>query len=149
MKTVLLVDDSRFQRVANERLLMKAGYRVVAANDGESGFSLACSSPPDLILLDMLLPKISGLEVLRALQRDPKTRSIPVLVLSSLAKKGEDKLMRDGATAYFEKSRLGQCDGPEALLKIVQTILGTDVCSDSRRVAKEREVLAVNIRVEG
>jgi len=126
LKTILLIDDSKFQRVANERLLTKAGYQVFTAGDGEAGLALACSSNFDLIVLDMLLPKISGPEVLKALQKNPKTRSVPVLVLSSLAQKNEERLKRDGATAYFEKSRLDLSNVGDPLLKIVQSILASD-----------------------
>jgi DNA-binding response OmpR family regulator len=63
---VLLIEDSKFQRIANGRALIRAGYDVVYAVDGEEGLSVAHENMPDLILLDMMLPKVSGLNVLRA-----------------------------------------------------------------------------------
>jgi CheY-like chemotaxis protein len=105
-----LVDDSKFQRRANESVLARAGYKVVTASDGEEALLIAHDRIPDLILLDMMLPKLGGPEVLRALKQNPVTASIPVIVLSGLAQKNEAKLMQEGATAYFEKSKLENGD---------------------------------------
>ena len=106
MKSILLVEDSKFLRLASERALTKAGYSVMSTDDGEQALRFAHEHTPDLILLDMLLPKLGGPEVLRALKKDPATKDIPVVVLSSLPQKNETRLKRDGATAYFEKSKL-------------------------------------------
>lgn len=103
---ILIVDDSRFFRLANERSLTKAGHRVISAGDGDEGLRLAREHMPDLIVLDMMLPILSGPSVLRALRKDPQTAFTPVIVLTSLPKTNEGKLIRDGATAYFEKSEL-------------------------------------------
>jgi CheY-like chemotaxis protein len=110
LKSILLVDDSKFQRLANEGVLARAGYKIVTASDGEEALVIAHDRIPDLILLDMMLPKLGGPEVLRALKKDPVTASIPVIVLSGLAQKNEAKLMQEGAAAYFEKSKLGNAD---------------------------------------
>ncbi len=123
MKSILLVDDSRFMRMANERSLARAGYSVVTASDGEEALRTARSRVPDLILLDMLLPKLGGPEVLRALRKDPVTASIPVIVLSSLPQTNEAKLMQEGATAYFEKSKLELGLNSELLVYIVKKTL--------------------------
>jgi DNA-binding response OmpR family regulator len=80
---ILIVDDSRFLRIANERALLKAGHTVITAADGEEGLRLAQERKPDLVVLDMLLPKLSGPEVLQALRKDAEA-SIPVMVLTSL-----------------------------------------------------------------
>lgn len=66
---ILIVDDSRFLRLANERALIKAGHNVITASDGEEGLRLARERKPDLVILDMMLPKLSGQDVLHALQR--------------------------------------------------------------------------------
>ena len=102
---ILIVNDSRLLRLSNERALVKAGHHVVAAEDGEQGLRLALEHKPDLVL-DMMLPKLSGPEVLRALRQNPDTASIPVLVLSGLPQCNENKLISEGATAYFQKSGL-------------------------------------------
>jgi two-component system chemotaxis response regulator CheY len=120
---ILIVDDSRFFRLANERALTKAGYQVISAGDGEEGLRLAREHRPDLIVLDMMLPLLGGPSVLRELRKDPQTFSIPVMVLSSLPKTNEGKLLRDGATAYFEKSGLMLDKGSEILVEEVQRML--------------------------
>src|ERR1041384_984730 len=121
--TILLVDDSRFQRLANERSLTRAGYSVVSASDGESALRIAHERPVDLILLDMMLPKLDGISVLRALKREASTTNIPVIVLSGLPQKNETKLIEEGASAYIEKSESLQGKGAEVLLKLVATTL--------------------------
>jgi CheY-like chemotaxis protein len=103
---VLIVEDSRFLRLATERALVRAGHVVITASDGEEGLRRAQESKPDLMVLDMLLPKLSGPDVLRALRQDPTTASIPVMVLTSLPQTNEQKLLGEGATAYFAKSEL-------------------------------------------
>jgi CheY-like chemotaxis protein len=125
MKSILLVEDSKFLRLAGERALTKAGYRVVSTADGEQGLRVAQEQTPDLILLDMLLPKLSGPDVLRALKRNPATATIPVIVLSSLSQKNETRLKRDGATAYFEKSALHLDQNVDALLEAVKGALAS------------------------
>jgi CheY-like chemotaxis protein len=109
--------------MANERALARAGYKVVTASDGEEALMIAHARIPDLILLDMLLPKLGGPEVLHALRKDPLTASIPVIVLSSLPQKNEAKLMKEGATAYFEKSKMELDQHAESLLHIVKIAL--------------------------
>src|SRR5258708_12508085 len=103
---VLLVEDSKFLRMATEHSLSKAGYLVSTAADGEEALQVANDKLPDIILLDMMLPKISGPNVLKALKENPATMHIPVIVLTSLSQKNEDKLLSEGAPAYFEKSAL-------------------------------------------
>jgi CheY-like chemotaxis protein len=103
--------------------LAKAGYQVVTAADGEEALRLANSIVPDLILLDMLLPKLGGPEVLQALRKNPITSPIPVVVLSSLPDSNAEKLKKDGAAAYFEKAKLGLDKGSEALVEIVRRTL--------------------------
>jgi CheY-like chemotaxis protein len=83
VKRVLLVEDDRFLRRACEASLSRWGLTVVCAQDGEEGLRLARTEPFDLILLDILMPKLTGLEVLRALKAGERTRDIPVLVLSN------------------------------------------------------------------
>lgn len=103
---ILIVEDSRFLRLANERALTKAGHNVICASDGEEGLRLALERQPDLIVLDMLLPKITGPDVLKAIRGNPEIGTTPVMVLTSLPQTNEDKLLKEGATAYFEKSLL-------------------------------------------
>jgi len=101
-------------------MLARSGYKIVTASDGEKALLIAHDRIPDLILLDMMLPKLGGLEVLRALKQDPVTASIPVIVLSGLAQINEAKLMQEGATAYFEKAKLENAD---VLIDLVKRLL--------------------------
>jgi CheY-like chemotaxis protein len=97
--TVLLVEDSKLQKLANERILHKGGYLVINAGDGEEAVRVAREKVPDLILLDMLLPKLSGREVLQALKQDPATARIPIIVLSSLPQCNEANWHKKGLRA--------------------------------------------------
>jgi CheY-like chemotaxis protein len=106
METILLVEDSKFLRVATERILTKAGYQVICAGDGDEALALAGSRLPDLIVLDMMLPKLSGPEVLRSLKKNDLTAHIPVIVLSSLSQNNGPKLVQEGADAFIEKGSL-------------------------------------------
>jgi CheY-like chemotaxis protein len=122
-QSILLVDDSKFLRRANELALIKAGYSVFSAGDGEEGLRVAREKTPDLIILDMMLPKLSGLQLLEALKKDAATQHIPVIVLSSLPQKNEQKLKQCGAAAYFEKASLGVENGSTGLIRAVESVL--------------------------
>jgi CheY-like chemotaxis protein len=122
MKTVLVVDDSRFFRTATERALVKAGYSVISAADGEEAVRVAREKLPSLILLDMLLPKIDGPGVLRQLKNEPSTANIPVLVLTALSQRNEEKLVKDGAAGFLEKDQLTK--DPQPLLQAIARLLG-------------------------
>lgn len=123
LKSILLVEDSRFLRMAIEQVLVRAGYKVLTASDGEDALRIAYSRIPHLIVLDMLLPKLGGPEVLQALKGSALTAHIPVIVLSSLSQKNEAKLKQAGAVAYFEKSKLELDQHSESLLQIVKRTL--------------------------
>jgi CheY-like chemotaxis protein len=124
MPTILLIDDSRFMRMANERALSRAGYKVLGADNGQTGLELAKQHRPDLILLDMLLPKLAGTEVLRRLKSDPETSTIPVIVLTSLSEKNKEKLVSAGALDLLEKNdRLLACESA-LLVKAVGKAVG-------------------------
>src|SRR5579872_1188388 len=110
-------------RIANATALTRAGYNVVTASDGEEALMIASARIPDLILLDMLLPKLGGREVLHSLRKNPLTASIPVVVMSSLPQKNEFKLLKEGATAYVEKSKMALDQHAESLLGIVKKTL--------------------------
>ncbi|MBN2319831.1 MAG: response regulator [Acidobacteria bacterium] len=123
---ILLVEDSRVIRRENQAALLKAGYEVVCAEDGEIALQMAQELTPDLILLDMILPKINGPEVLQQLKKNPATSEIPVVVVSSLSEKNRDKLIQVGAEEYLEKNELMPSRGvnllPERLEPIIRNI---------------------------
>jgi CheY-like chemotaxis protein len=120
---VLLVEDSKFLRVSTERTLTKAGYEVVCAADGEEALRLAREHLPALVLLDIMLPKLSGPDVLKALKQDQATLGIPVMMLTSLSQKNAKALEKDGAAAFFEKSDLMLGAGPGSLLTAIAKML--------------------------
>jgi CheY-like chemotaxis protein len=106
-RRILLVEDDRFLRKAAETTLKQKGYAVITAADGEEALRVARSEPLDLILLDLIMPKLNGFQVLNALKTDAPTAHIPVIILSNL---GQDRdvqqAMEAGATAYFIKADL-------------------------------------------
>ena len=116
---ILLIEDSRFLRLAIEKVLTKRGYEVSSFADGEEGLRAAHATPPQLILLDMMLPGIDGTAVLKRLKQDPLTAPIPVVVLSGLSQKNEAKLKEAGAAAYIEKSSLDLEHNSQALVRAV------------------------------
>jgi DNA-binding response OmpR family regulator len=120
---ILLVEDSKPIRRENQSVLQKAGYEVICAEDGESALRLAREQKPDLMLLDMILPKVSGPEVLRRLKADIATMEIPVVVLSSLSEKNRQKLLDAGAEDYMEKSVVMPSRGKNLLPQALETVI--------------------------
>ena len=110
MLTILVVDDSVHLQIAFKKVLTSSGYRVELASDGEEGLRLARSIRPDVILLDMMLPKLSGVDVLLSLKKSRATEKIPVIALSGLPRSNEARLRRDGAVSYLQKSNLEDLD---------------------------------------
>jgi CheY-like chemotaxis protein len=127
MKSILLVEDSRILQLTSQRVLTRAGYRVLTAEDGEKALAMAHTDNPDIVLLDMMLPKVSGPEVLSCLKRDPSTAHIPVIVLTGLSKKNEDRLRKEGAVAFMEKNQWA--DDPTMLLLTIEKVLNQDASS--------------------
>jgi CheY-like chemotaxis protein len=123
MTKILLVDDSKFLRMATERALARAGYVVITASDGPRAIELAKSDKPDVILLDMLLPGMTGPDVLKALKKDAGTAGIPVVAFTGLSQKNAMRLQKDGACAFLEKSALELDKGCDALLTALAEIL--------------------------
>src|SRR5580700_250063 len=107
MTKILVVDDSKFLRLATERALARAGYQVSTAIDGEDALKIAREEKPDVMLLDMLLPKMTGPDVLKALKKDPATATIAVVAFTGLSQKNAVRLQQDGACAFLDKAELG------------------------------------------
>jgi|SRR5271165_1760910 len=126
---ILLVEDSKTIRRENTSALQNAGYEVICAEDGESALQMAQEQHPDLILLDMILPKMSGPEVLQHLKREPATAEIPVVVLSSLSEKNRQKLLDEGAEEYLEKNTLMPIRGVNLLPNKLENV----ICRINRR----------------
>jgi two-component system, cell cycle response regulator DivK len=103
-KTILYVEDNEFNRKIVKQLLAPTKYRLREAADGEAGLRMAHEEAPDLILMDVQLPKMSGLEATRRLRADPQTAAIPIVVITSYALSGDAEKAKDaGATAYLAK----------------------------------------------
>lgn len=123
MKTILFIEDeSALQKTLGD-VLNKEGFELLGALDGEIGLRLAEQQHPDLILLDLTLPKIHGFEVLTQLKAQESTKDIPVIVLTNLeAMEGVERAVVLGATAYLVKTNYTLKDVVE---KIKQCMLKT------------------------
>jgi two-component system cell cycle response regulator DivK len=118
-KTILYVEDNEFNRKIVRQLLAKTPYRLTEAVDGEEGVAMAQAARPDLILMDVQLPKLSGLDATRQLRADPRTADVPIIVVTSFALSGDDVKAREaGATAYLAKPY-----SPRDLLAKIREIL--------------------------
>jgi two-component system cell cycle response regulator DivK len=103
-KTILYVEDNEFNRKIVRQLLAQTKYTLREALDGESGVRTAQEQPPDLILMDVQLPKMSGLDATRQLRADPRTAAVPIIVITSYAMSGDaEKAKAAGATGYLAK----------------------------------------------
>lgn len=102
---VLLAEDDGFLRKAASVALRRQGYEVITAADGHEALEAARRDRPDIILLDLIMPRLQGFDVLRALKADPETADIPVIVLTNLSQERDrDELLARGAVAYLVKS---------------------------------------------
>ena len=121
MKKILFIEDEEaLQRTLGD-ILQREKYQVVKALDGEIGVRLAKSEKPDLILLDLVLPKMHGFEVLKALKGDEETKDIPVLIMTNLEKPEDvEKALDLGATTYLVKTRHGLEDVIEKVKKVLK-----------------------------
>jgi CheY-like chemotaxis protein len=103
-KILFIEDESALQKTFGD-ILKQEGYEMISALDGEAGLKMAESEKPDLILLDLVLPKLHGFEVLKSLKEDPGTKDIPIIVLTNLEASGDiEKALELGATTYLVKA---------------------------------------------
>ena len=118
-KTILYVEDNEPNRMIVRDLLKRTTYNLIEAYDGEAGVAMALERRPDMILMDIQLPKISGLEAIRRLRAEPTTATTPIVAITSFALNGDDKKAKDaGATAYLTKPY-----SPYDLLKLIRNII--------------------------
>ncbi len=104
-KKILIVEDEATLQKALQEVLTAEGYGVLSALDGSRGLEIAREENPDLILLDIILPKMDGFEVLEALKSEEKTKSIPVIILTNLSDVSDvQKALDLGATTYLVKA---------------------------------------------
>jgi len=122
MKTILFIEDEAVMQKAVSEFLGARGYNVISALDGELGVNIALKKSPDLILLDIILPKKNGFEVLKELKGNEQTKSIPTIVLTNLSQTGDvSKVMEFGVTTYLVKSDQALKD----ILDVVQKTIGS------------------------
>ena len=118
-KTILYVEDNEMNRKIGRDLLKRTTYRLIEAYDGEAGVAMALEERPDLILMDIQLPKMSGIDATRALRAQEATANTPILVITSFALSGDEQKARDaGATAYLAKPY-----SPFSLLGLIRKLL--------------------------
>lgn len=120
-KKILLADDEQFITIAYRDGLQRAGYTVVVARDGDEALTLAKKEMPDIVLLDLIMPKMNGFEALKELKSDPKLAKIPVVILSNLNQDTDEKETRQmGAVDFYVKSDLSL----EDLVKNIRSLVG-------------------------
>jgi two-component system, cell cycle response regulator DivK len=103
-KTVLIVEDSELNMRLFNDLLMAFGYRTVKTREGANAVALAREHKPDLIVMDIQLPEISGLDITQELKKDPELKAIPVVAVTAFAMRGdEQKILAAGCDAYLSK----------------------------------------------
>jgi two-component system cell cycle response regulator DivK len=118
-KTILYVEDNEYNLKIVRQLLSRTSYRLIEAVDGEQGVATALREVPDLILMDIQLPKLSGLDATRRLRTDPKTAHVPIVVITSFALSGDsEKAKEAGASAYLAKPY-----SPRELLQMIRKLV--------------------------
>jgi OmpR family response regulator RpaB len=106
-KRILLVEDDRFLRKAAEVRLRRAGYIVITAADGEEALATARTTKPDLVLLDVIMPRMQGFDVLRALREQPDLQTVPIIVFTNLSQDADrERALAHGASGYLVKANL-------------------------------------------
>ena len=118
-KTILYVEDNELNRKIVRDLLKRTAYRLIEAHDGEAGVAMALEQRPDLVLMDIQLPKISGMDAIRRLRAEPTTAATPIIAITSFALSGDERKAKDaGATAYLAKPY-----SPFELLSLIRKLL--------------------------
>jgi two-component system cell cycle response regulator DivK len=114
-KTVMIVEDNELNMKLFHDLLEAHGYQTVGTRNGIEALDLARQHRPDLILMDIQLPEVSGLEVTKWLKDDPELQAIPVVAVTAFAMKGDEERIREGGSeAYLSK--------PISVAKFIETI---------------------------
>lgn len=119
---VLLAEDSRFLRSAYSLYLRRAGFQVITAEDGDQALKLAATETPDVVVLDLLMPRLGGIAALKVLKEDLLTTHIPVIILSGLPSSNEERLIECGAFAYLAKTQTGPEELPRHVKRALESI---------------------------
>ena len=119
---VLVVDDDRSVRTSTARALELEGYEVEVAVDGLQGLDTLASAGAELIVLDVMMPKRSGFEVLEQIKKNSQYKDVPVVMLSNLAgKEDADRAIQMGAAEYLIKSQYQPKEIVEKVVEIIRT----------------------------
>lgn len=119
-KKILIVEDDKFLRELIVRKLLKEGFDIAEAVDGEEGIKKAKEEKPDLVLLDLILPGADGFEVLSKIKEDPTTAPTPVIILSNLGQKEDiERGLKMGAVDYLIKAHFT----PGEIIDKIRTVL--------------------------
>ncbi len=119
-KKILIIEDDKFLRELIAQKLIKEGYDIAEAIDGEKGIKAVGEEKPDLVLLDLILPGIDGFEVLTKIKEDPKIAQVPVIILSNLGQKDDiERGLKMGAVDYLIKAHFT----PGEIIEKVKAVL--------------------------
>ena len=122
MKTALIIEDNDNNLELIRFILQQAGYRVRFAMTGLEGVQQALTIPPDFIVLDIQLPDINGLEVLKRIRANPIGQSVPIIAMTSYAMSGDkERLLNAGCTSYIEKPI-----DPMTVIAQIEAVIGKD-----------------------
>ncbi len=121
-KTILHVEDNEFNRKIVRDLLARTTYRLLEAADGEAGVATAQQELPDLALIDIQLPRMSGLDATRTLRAGPRTSHIPIIVITSFALSGDEQKARAAGASHY----LAKPYSPRELLEAIRRFAPED-----------------------
>src|SRR5712691_4235490 len=118
MTSILIVEDHPTMRDAMRLVLEEDGYEVEEVTDGEAGIAAVRTRPPDIVLLDLNIPVVSGAQVLETLKADPTTAAVLVVIVTATGEEGRQRALAQGADGYITKPF-----SPLALLRTVERVL--------------------------
>jgi CheY-like chemotaxis protein len=119
-QTILVADDSEVFRVLEARILSARGYQIIHAANGAEALRKTIEDKPDLVLLDVQMPVMDGVQVLSALKKDPKTKPIPVIVVTTLGRDTDREILLEGGADGF----LSKPIDSRKLLSLIRELLG-------------------------
>jgi len=144
-RLLMVVDDDAHRRVFHAKLLQRFEYRVCTASNAEDALAMIAAEPPALIIAELDLPGMSGLDLLARIQQEPRTADIPVIALAANRDQGtEIRCLRAGFSAF-----LGTPVGLEELYRTIQTAIGEPVTRASLRVRTQMPVIVDNVPLDG